>query len=165
MFPEIPIDRVWSQVSYTYRQAVREGENCRPPHPIWQIPFIHSVQITIISNFFCIYGKAYELFPPCGTCKRFSLRCIYKNYACAQDSLGTIVGVVLPYIRYLPQRIFTKFLVFAHAQLMNKSNPCWLFCLLKHFKFYPHSRPYPKLTIFADFWSHFSIKAFFCMKL
>ena len=49
-----PSDR-FCELSFRYLSPGSEGEKCRPLNHRWQIPFIHSTQITLSSNFLYIW--------------------------------------------------------------------------------------------------------------
>ena len=77
----LPGDRFLSEPSFRYLSPGIEGEKCRPLDHLWQIPFIHSVQL-IRASIFCINRLVFELFPLCGKFKEFAVLCILGNGAC-----------------------------------------------------------------------------------
>ena len=62
MLPEISARRSLLEPRFRYLSPGREGEKCRPLDHMWQIPFIHSVQFVITSNFHIYISKFADSF-------------------------------------------------------------------------------------------------------
>ena len=77
-----PGGRFWGEPRFRYLSPGREGEKCRPLDHTWQIPFIHSVQFVITSNFH-IYIKMSRFFLPSGTDTYVLVWWVINNCACA----------------------------------------------------------------------------------
>ena len=76
-----PGERFLGEPSFRYLSPGTGGEKCRTLDRRWQIPFIHSAQLTSCSIFY-INRLLFELFPPCGTFKGAAVLCIFGNGAC-----------------------------------------------------------------------------------
>ena len=141
--------RKWEQYLWTWRQSVvsndaprdfgpevafgtkfqipvasSEGEKCRPLDHMWQIPFIHSVQFVIASNF-QIYIKVCRFFLPSGTDTYVLVWWVINNCACAfpktlSPRLRTIIQVILISILYVLARM-----VFFQAHSSKKKKTDW----------------------------------------
>ena len=82
MLPEISARRSLVEPRITYPSPGREREKCRLLDLMWQIPFIHSVQFVITSNFH-IYIEVCRFFLPSGTDTYVLVWWVFNNCACA----------------------------------------------------------------------------------
>ena len=82
MLPEISARRSLLEPRFRYLSPGSEGENCRPLDHMWQIPFIHSVQIALTCNFH-IYMKVCRFVLQSGTDTYVLVWWVFNNCACA----------------------------------------------------------------------------------
>ena len=101
MFPKISARWSLLEPSFRYLSPGSEGEKSRALDHMWQIPFIHSVQFVISSNY--IYMQESSSYFFLVVRKSVLVLCVFEKWTCAlSETLNprfrTITQVVLSFI-------------------------------------------------------------------